>query len=374
MSEKIKNFSKRLLQWKDQFGRVGLPWQNVTDPYRVWLSEIMLQQTQVATVIERYQEFLIRFPTVFDLATAKQEDVMSLWAGLGYYTRARNLWACAQKIATQYQGIFPQTAEELETLPGIGRSTAAAIAAFCYQERIPILDGNVKRVLSRVFGIDDPINQSSTEKRLWKLAQEQLPQVKEKMPAYTQALMDFGATVCTPSRVLCQQDQTPNIRQCIFIRDCRAHQLGRVSEIPVKNPKKRSPIVHSGMLLVMTKDAVLLTQRSGKGIWGGLWTLPETAWLDTAQKLESIWLDDQLDQFQGLEVEDQAKSKLSNRGILLAPLKHVFTHRVLYFQVKVIQLKHPTKLNSENLQWIKKEEVKTIGLPTPIKKLLLSYL
>ena len=373
MSE-VKDFSANLLKWKEQYGRQGLPWQGVSDPYKVWLSEIMLQQTQVATVIERYEQFLKKFPTVIHLAKASQEDVMTLWAGLGYYTRARNLWACAKIVASQHRGVFPKSAIELEKLPGIGRSTAAAIAAFCYQERTPILDGNVKRVLSRVFGVTEPINQSATDKFLWELAQHQLPKKNEMMPAYTQALMDFGATVCTRSNALCQKLTGPGVRSCIYLKDCKAHQLGLVSHIPSKTPKKSSPIVHSAMLMLLANDKVLLTKRSGEGIWGGLWTLPETTWQDAKHEIEDLDLHHQINEFQGLENIDSALCLSQMKGVdMLAPQKHIFTHRVLFFQTRVVRLKKIVNFKSAELKWFSLDELNQIGLPTPVKKLLVSF-
>ena len=373
MSE-VKDFSTRLLKWKKQYGRQGLPWQGVTDPYKVWLSEIMLQQTQVATVIERYEQFLRKFPTVLHLAKASQEDVMALWAGLGYYTRARNLWTCAKIVAKDYKGIFPNSAIELEKLPGIGRSTAAAIAAFCYQEKAPILDGNVKRVLSRVFGIVEPINQSSTDKLLWELAQTQLPSRSDQMPAYTQALMDFGATICTRSKALCQRISGTDVRSCIYLRDCKAHQQGLVNQIPMKTPKKSSPIVYSAMLLLMTKDKVLLTKRNGEGIWGGLWTLPETTWQSSEQKIKTIDVHKQIQEFQGLENIDSTTWLQQVKKVdVLASKKHVFTHRVLYFQPRVIKLPKTIEFKNKDLKWFDLDDLSEIGLPTPVKKLLVNF-
>lgn len=374
MSE-IKNFSTKLLQWKSQFGRQGLPWQDQKDPYKVWLSEIMLQQTQVTTVVERYQTFLKKFPTVIDLAKATQEDVMALWAGLGYYTRARNLWACAKIVANEYQGQFPKTSSELEKLPGIGRSTAAAIAAFCFEERSPILDGNVKRVLARVFGVRDPVNQLVTEKLLWDLAKQQLPKEKSKMPSYTQAMMDFGATVCTRSRAACQKVSGSDVRACIYLRDCKAHQLGLVSQLPAKKPKKSSPIVYSGVLLIIAKQRILLTKRVGDGIWGGLWTLPETTWKESQQEIDSLNIKTHLHEFDGIgQLASGEWLKEVKKIDVLAPKKHVFTHRVLYFQPRVIRLPKEIKFNTQELRWVSLKDLDEVGLPTPIKKLLVDFL
>lgn len=370
----IKDFSARLLKWKAQYGRKGLPWQGTTDPYKVWLSEIMLQQTQVATVIERYEQFLTKFPTVLHLAKASQEDVMALWAGLGYYTRARNLYACANIVAKEYKGVFPDSASELEKLPGIGRSTAAAIAAFCYQEKTPILDGNVKRVLSRVFGITEPINQSLTDKLLWELAQQQLPTKKEQMPAYTQALMDFGATVCTRSKALCQKLSGPDVRTCIYLRDCKAHQHGLVAQIPMKTPKKISPVVYSAMLMLLAKDKVLLTKRSGEGIWGGLWTLPETPWQVSKSDIDNLDIQQQIQEFQGFEsLASTAWLQQVKKIDVLALKKHVFTHRVLYFQPRIIKLPKVLEFKNKDLRWFGPDDLNEVGLPTPVKKLLVNF-
>ena len=217
------NFANQLIAWYAEHGRTGMPWQNTRDPYAIWVSEIMLQQTQVSTVTERYQLFLKRFPTLKSLAKAPIDDVMALWSGLGYYSRARNLHRCAQIIMAEHGGDFPQTREALESLPGIGRSTAGAIAAFAYEERSPILDANVKRVLSRFYGIEGDLQDQKTIKELWLKAEAQLPRVAAKMPTYTQALMDFGATWCTPKHAKCLEVQA----QCPMTRHCTAYQTNR---------------------------------------------------------------------------------------------------------------------------------------------------
>ena len=204
MSVLPPEFARTMVDWQRLHGRQSLPWQNTQDPYRVWLSEIMLQQTQVSTVLDYFPRFLARFPTVAELAAAPQDDVLALWSGLGYYSRARNLHKCAQEVVARFGGQFPKQAELLQTLPGIGRSTAAAIAAFCFQERAAILDGNVKRVLTRVLGFAEDLALQKNEKALWSLAQDLLPDKPKDMPRYTQALMDLGATVCLPRKVQCE--------------------------------------------------------------------------------------------------------------------------------------------------------------------------
>ena len=199
------SFAMRLVHWQRQHGRHDLPWQHTRDPYRVWLSEIMLQQTQVVTVIDYFNRFLHRFPTVRDLAAATEDEVLGLWSGLGYYSRARYLHRAAQQVVAQHGGVFPQQAALLETLPGIGRSTAAAIASVCFGERVAILDGNVKRVLTRHLGFDADLAQARAVTTLWERAQDRLPARAQDMPIYTQAVMDLGATVCTPRQPRCDQ-------------------------------------------------------------------------------------------------------------------------------------------------------------------------
>ena len=229
------SFANEIVRWQQSHGRNSLPWQNTRDPYRVWLSEIMLQQTQVATVLAYYDRFLQRFPRVDDLAAASEDDVMSLWSGLGYYSRARNLHRCAQDVMALHKGQFPASAEQLQTLPGIGRSTAAAIASFCFGERVAILDGNVKRVLTRVLGFSGDLAQVAQERALWSLATELLPHedLAQAMPRYTQGLMDLGATICT--------GRQPKCLLCPVQALCRGRAQGNPEQYPVKTRKlKRS--------------------------------------------------------------------------------------------------------------------------------------
>ena len=228
-----EGFARRMVDWQRLHGRQSLPWQNTQDPYRVWLSEIMLQQTQVSTVLDYFPRFLLRFPDVAALAAAPQDDVLALWSGLGYYSRARNLHKCAQEVMGRFGGAFPHRAEDLQTLPGIGRSTAAAIAAFCFGERAAILDGNVKRVLTRVLGFGADLAVAKNEKALWALAQDLLPDQAADMPRYTQALMDLGATVCLPRKAQCEA--------CPVSTVCQAQVQGEPLAYPVKTRKlKRS--------------------------------------------------------------------------------------------------------------------------------------
>jgi A/G-specific adenine glycosylase len=263
-----------LVAWQKKQGRHDLPWQ-VREPYRVWLSEIMLQQTQVATVVSYYLRFLLRFPTLEALANAREEAVLEAWAGLGYYSRARNLHRCAQQVMQHHDGVFPNTIELLETLPGIGRSTAAAIAVFCFSKHEAILDGNVKRVLSRVFGIAGSPTQSTTEKELWQIALGQLP--SRDIESYTQGLMDLGASLCAPRITRCGD--------CPLRSLCQSHLLGLTHCLPT--PKKRKPIPQreERFALIVVGGQVLLERQKSPGIWGGLLSFPKADSLPQVKKM-----------------------------------------------------------------------------------------
>ncbi|GGP24066.1 A/G-specific adenine glycosylase [Silvimonas iriomotensis] len=337
-------FAERLLAWHASHGRHDLPWQ-VSDPYRVWLSEIMLQQTQVTTVIPYYARFLARCPTVADLAQAPHDDVMALWAGLGYYTRARNLHAAAKKVMTDFSGVFPHTPEDIATLPGVGRSTAAAIAAFSFNTRSAILDGNVKRVLARWAGIDGNVASKAIETRMWDLAQSLLPGSAD-MPAYTQAIMDLGATVCTPKKPACLT--------CPMQDDCVARREGRQLELPVPKPKKKIPERQTVMLMVHDGDRILLEQRPPTGIWGGLWALPETT--------------------STLEAETDFATRYGMHIALepaLPELVHVFTHFRLTITPQPARVVGASALKSDLTRWFTRQEALAAGIPTPLRKLLL---
>lgn len=258
-------FSAAVIDWQRRHGRHALPWQNTRDAYRIWLSEIMLQQTQVAAVIPYYQRFLLRFPDVAALAAAPAEEVMAHWSGLGYYSRARNLHRCAQQIVERYGGRFPDDPALLAELPGIGRSTAAAIAAFSSGARAAILDGNVKRVFARVFGIDGYPGAKPVEDRMWRRAAALLPE--HGIEAYTQGLMDLGATLCTRAR--------PSCPRCPLRQRCVALAEGRVAELPQRKPARARPEREVAMLVVLDHGQVLLERRPDSGIWGGLLSLPE---------------------------------------------------------------------------------------------------
>ena len=261
------DFAGQIVRWQAGHGRSELPWQNTRDPYRVWLSEVMLQQTQVSTVLAYFARFLERFPGVADLAAASEDEVLALWSGLGYYSRARNMHRCAQEVVARFRGEFPRNARELATLPGIGRSTAAAIAAFCFGERVAILDGNVKRVLARVLGFEADLARSAAERALWDIATSLLPPNQADMSRYTQGLMDLGATVCTPRR--------PDCGACPVRSRCVARERGEQERFPVKTRKLRRS--SQALWMLVARDGagrVWLEKRPATGIWAGLYCLP----------------------------------------------------------------------------------------------------
>ncbi|WP_345812791.1 A/G-specific adenine glycosylase [Paraburkholderia sp. PREW-6R] len=344
----MPDFSARLIAWQRQHGRHDLPWQNTRDPYRIWLSEIMLQQTQVSTVIPYYAKFLARFPTVVALAAAPVDDVMALWAGLGYYTRARNLHRCAQVVVEQHGGAFPASVDALAELPGIGRSTAAAIASFAFGARATILDGNVKRVLARVFGVEGFPGEKKVENGMWTLAESLLPSnaSDDEVSAYTQGLMDLGATLCVRGK--------PDCLRCPFAADCVANVTGRQRELPAARPKKTVPTRRTWMLVLRDGNAVMLEKRPPSGIWGGLWSLPEAP--------DEAALAKRARAFGGGEVSR------------LAPLTHVFTHFRLDIEPRMTELDRGidalTALGDADTAWVALDDLDSFGVPAPVRKLL----
>ncbi len=346
------DLADRLVAWQRQDGRHHLPWQGVRDPYRVWLSEIMLQQTQVSTVLVYFDRFLARFPDVAALAAAPLDDVLTLWAGLGYYTRARNLHKCAQTVMSEHGGQFPATAELLETLPGIGRSTAAAIASFCFDERATILDGNVKRVLTRVMAWGQDLAVSSNEKALWQAAAVVLPRHGVDMPSYTQGLMDLGATVCTQRK--------PSCLVCPWVDLCQARVLGQPETYPIKTRKLKRSKRESWCLWVEHRGAVWLVQRPGKGVWASLWTLPL---YDSEAELRSAA------QALGLpepEAQPVVNHVLTHLDWRLHPLRSVSLQ-----SLKDTALPHGIGADAEITgRWVPLDELASIGLPAPFRKLL----
>ncbi len=342
-------FAGTLVTWQRTHGRHDLPWQN-DDPYGVWVSEIMLQQTQVQTVIGYYARFMARFPTLHALASADETSVMEAWSGLGYYARARNLHRAAREVMSRFGGHFPQAVADIESLPGIGRSTAAAIATFCFGAREPILDGNVKRVFARVFGIDGFPGARAVEQRMWALAQAQMP--TRDAAVYTQALMDLGATVCTRSRPRC--DACPVSGRCV------ARATGRQRELPAPRPARVRPQRLRFALLVESQGQVLLERRPGTGIWGGLLSLPELA----AQTLP--------------EAQIEAARWAAMHGLPpanaepMAPVIHGFTHFELHLMPLKLHIDAPvTPAGETTLHWQALTTAHDAALPAPVRSLLL---
>jgi A/G-specific adenine glycosylase len=344
-------FSADVISWQKKHGRHALPWQNTRDAYRVWLSEIMLQQTQVAAVIPYYQRFLASFPTVASLAAAASEEVMAHWSGLGYYSRARNLHKCAQTVVAEYGGVFPSDPDLLEQLPGIGRSTAAAISAFSYGTRAAILDGNVKRVFARVFGVDRYPGEKAVENEMWLRAVALLPE--SGVEAYTQGLMDLGATLCTRN--------SPSCQRCPLAHRCIAYATGRTSELPIRKPKKAVPEKQTTMLLIVDKDEVLLEQRPDKGIWGGLLSLPEIA----AASADA--------QFDTAMAQAVARFGVPASQERLSMFTHVFTHFKLHITPYHIALaRRIERAGQDQYVWYPLAKMADAPLPAPVKKLLLA--
>ncbi len=345
-------FSHAVIQWQKQHGRHALPWQNTRDAYRVWLSEIMLQQTQVAAVIPYYLRFLASFPTVVSLAAAPSEEVMAHWSGLGYYSRARNLHKCAQAIVNTHGGVFPGDSALLEQLPGIGRSTAAAIAAFSYGTRAAILDGNVKRVFARVFGVERYPGEKAVENELWLRAVALLPETG--VEAYTQGLMDLGATLCTRNR--------PSCNRCPLAERCVAYATDRTGELPIRKPKKAVPEKATAMLLIIDGDQILLEQRPDKGIWGGLLSLPE---MDATPQLGTTDFDVAL-------TYATAAFGVPASVEELPQFSHTFTHFKLHvtpYRIALVQRLQIAGQSSHN--WYPTARMAGAPLPAPVKKLLL---
>ena len=337
------------MNWQRRHGRQGLPWQGTRDPYRVWLSEVMLQQTQVTTVLDYYARFLAKFPDVAALAAAPLDDVLALWSGLGYYSRARNLHRCAQAVVAQYGGAFPRTSQALATLPGIGRSTAAAVAAFCFGERAAILDGNVKRVLARALGFGGDLASATELHKLWAMADALLP--RTDVGVYTQGLMDLGATVCALRQPACGR--------CPLSVDCVAFAQGATARYPVKTRKLKRGARHHALLWAVHRDRVWLTQRPATGVWAGLWSLPE---FDDAAALSAF------------------TAGWPGEGKALPALRHALTHfdwqlepyrwtvpargaEAVRNALESLETSHPGR-------WFKTEDALLLGLPAPIRRWL----
>lgn len=338
-------FSGRVVRWQRTHGRSELPWQNTRDPYRVWLSEVMLQQTQVSTVLGYFDRFLARFPDVAALAAGTEDEVFGLWSGLGYYSRARNMHRCAQEVVARFDGVFPRRAADLATLPGIGRSTAAAIAAFCFGERVAILDGNVKRVLTRVLGFEADLSVAASERALWGAATELLPPADqpEAIESYTQGLMDLGATVCLPRK--------PSCLLCPVNALCVGHRQGSPEKYPVKTRKlKRSA---QSLWLLLARDAAgrtWLEKRPARGIWAGLYCLP--VFESRAALIDAL------------------PARLRDCAHDGAPFLHVLTHKDLHLHPVEVRADAKAAMPGAAGQWFGPEAWATLGLPAPVRKLL----
>ena len=333
-------FAEQVIAWQRCHGRNELPWQNTRDPYRVWLSEIMLQQTQVATVLGYYARFLGRFGDVSALAAASLDEVLTLWSGLGYYSRARNLHRCAQAVVAEHGGAFPRSSAQLMQLPGIGRSTAAAIAAFCFGERVAILDGNVKRVLTRVLGFDGDLAQASAERELWVRATALLPE--RGIEGYTQGLMDLGATLCST--------RAPACLLCPVAALCRAQRDGTPERYPVKTRKLKRTRREHWWLWLEWRGCVWLQQRPERGVWAGLWTLPLH---DSEASLAA------------------AAAALGARLESLPTIEHALTHFDWTLHPQRANLsRKPAALVLGEGRWVEKSRLADVALPAPLRRLL----
>lgn len=345
-SKPFPAFAARVVRWQRRHGRHDLPWQGTRDAYRIWLSEIMLQQTQVATVIPYYERFVARFPNVRALAAAREDEVLGLWSGLGYYARARNLHRAAQAVMSDHGGVFPVNSQALLGLPGIGRSTAAAIAAFASGERGPILDGNVKRVLARHAGVAGDPSAAPVLARLWAEAEARIP--PRGIEAYTQGMMDVGASICLP--------RNPHCLLCPVNADCVARLEERIGELPGRKARAPARRKRIAMLVVLSRGEVLLEKRPPSGIWGGLWSLPEA---DVAEKPEVA-----LAREWGIEASSVCA---------LQPFEHAFTHYTLEVEPWKLQAKKGSRVaEGRSATWLALDDLAGAALPSPVRKLLAS--
>ena len=343
---KSMQIAEPLLNWFDAHGRKDLPWQKNRSAYRVWLSEIMLQQTQVTTVIPYFERFTERFPSVKELAAAEVDEVLHLWSGLGYYARARNLHKAAQQVCSEFDADFPRDLEQMISLPGIGRSTAAAILAQAHGLRHAILDGNVKRVLSRFHGVEGWPGNKKIETRLWEYAEQHTPDAR--LADYTQAMMDLGATLCTRSK--------PDCGACPIAQSCVARAEQRVAELPTPKPKKNKPTKSARMLvLINDKQQILLEKRPPTGIWGGLWSLPEVAMdADVEAYCQQQW------QFKVEAIKDAT------------PFRHSFSHYHFDITACRIKVKNPNQcvMEAERQVWYNSSQKQRLGLAAPVQTIL----
>ena len=324
-----ERFTSPLLAWYDKYGRKHLPWQSPRSPYAVWLSEVMLQQTQVQTVIPYFQRFIARFPTVQDLAAASEDVVLALWAGLGYYSRGRNLYRAAQAIMQDHRGIFPDTLDALCALPGIGVSTASAILSLAFEKPYPILDTNVIRILSRYFQIEGIIESKNTQTLLWDYAKQCMPQ--KRCGDYTQAIMDLGALCCT--------SKSPGCDSCPLNTTCTSYRNGEVLAYPKKRPKKSRPTHKMRFILYVCEDAIYLEKRPAKGIWGGLWAPPVMA--------------------------HSMAHPLPENAYTVCYIQHTFTHMHWDIQVDIVPMLEMSAVGEGN--WVHLHDLPHYGLPKPVQ-------
>jgi A/G-specific adenine glycosylase len=352
MSTKLKltpsRFQQLLLNWFDDFGRKDLPWQQNKSPYRVWVSEIMLQQTQVSTVIHYFDRFMQRFPTIEKLATAAEDEVLHLWTGLGYYNRARNLQKAAKMLVQEYQGKFPEQISELEKLPGIGRSTAGAILSIAFNQPAAILDGNVKRVLTRLHGITEWPGTPEILTNLWSIAEKYSPH--KRTADYTQAIMDLGATLCVRGK--------PRCTECPYQPFCIAYQQGIEKNLPLSKPRKTLPIRQVTFLILQKLRCILLEKRPPTGVWASLWGLPEINGSPDIKEIRKAC---------------KQRYQLDTEEIKLGePFRHTFSHFHLEIVPAFISVnKASSKIMEDNHQiWYNLKHSQTVGLPAPVKKLL----
>ncbi len=347
-NDKMRLFAKKTILWQQQHGRHDLPWQNTRDPYPIWVSEIMLQQTQVSAVVGYFTRFMARFPDIAALSRASIDEVMPYWAGLGYYARARNLHKAALIIRDRFAGVFPSHFEDVLALPGIGRSTAAAICVFAHDHARPILDGNVKRVFARYFGVTGDIRSKAVENQMWAIAEREAP--TSRVAAYIQGQMDLGATICVR--------RAPDCPLCPLRRDCVAHQTNRVNDLPARITKKPRPHRELQMLVLLSAEAVLLEKRPSAGIWGGLWSLPEAPRNDNVRALAKTRF--------GITLARGRKPQA------LSPIEHGFTHYTLTIHPVVLRVGGIDAVSgTTGTLWLNLDDVSGAALPAPVKKILL---
>ncbi|WP_095500479.1 A/G-specific adenine glycosylase [Paraferrimonas haliotis] len=339
----IESFSTRLINWQLAYGRQQLPWQNTHDAYAVWLSEIMLQQTQVATVIPYYERFLSRFSSIDALANADIDDVLHLWTGLGYYARARNLHKAAKMMQTQHNSQFPDSLEQALELPGVGRSTASSILTFAKGQALPILDGNVKRVLARHAMVDGWTGSTATQKQLWRLSEALTP--TSQTGVFNQGLMDLGSMVCKRSKPLCHE--------CPVAIDCQAQLKGLQDKYPVPKPKKQKPVKTCHIAMIQEKDTVLLLQRPPSGIWGGLWCPPM---FETEQ-----------------ELHEYAEQYSATKAQPLTQFRHTFSHYHLDINAWLVRVEaqnHSRVMEPQPTLWYNLQQPQQVGLAAATERLL----